>query len=454
MAAKYREITKYLAAAVCTQPLHIGSASGEKAEVLIHPADGMPFIQATSISGVFRQYCERVHGAERAAQLFGLERGGHDGSLPDNGSRVRFSDGSFCKENLILELRPRVKINPESGTCDAAAIKGTDNKAGQKFNTEYIGAGAELEFSVYVFDKKWQEDMEELFAALHRGTIRLGGQKSSGCGLLELKSLKRMTFDLTAADGRRRWADEESLPEHAYADILEGIQSRFMEPAAAYEVTVSGATEGELLIKSIAVPDCGEDAPDCMNLRNAKKEYIIPGSSLKGAIRSRMEKIASYLNVRQVIRETFGYTGSADGDGKAGNITFYDTVVGDMEENDLAPLRKRIHIDKFTGGVINGGLFCEKNIAGRLVLRIVIDDKNGPACTCGLLLMALRDMAIGTMSLGSGYGVGKGIISVKEITVRSCKSGAQAVLDFENGTVGDAHMVIEECMKALREEAT
>ncbi len=44
---------------------------------------------------------------------------------------------------------------------------------------------------------------------------------------------------------------------------------------------VSGSTEGELLVKSIAVQEYGKGTPDCMNIQNAAKEYIVPGSSLQ-----------------------------------------------------------------------------------------------------------------------------------------------------------------------------
>ena len=57
---KYNEIIKYEVIAVCTQPLHVGSAVGDKEEVLIHPVDDIPFIQATSIAGVFRNYYEKI----------------------------------------------------------------------------------------------------------------------------------------------------------------------------------------------------------------------------------------------------------------------------------------------------------------------------------------------------------------------------------------------------------
>lgn len=78
----------------------------------------------------------------------------------------------------------------------------------------------------------------------------------------------------------------------------------------------------------------------------------------------------------------------------------------------------RIHIDKFTGGVIHGGLFSEKNVAGSMSIRIAIKNNKSADIAdkvCGLLIMALRDLAIGAMSVGGGYSVGKGILSVKRL---------------------------------------
>ena len=57
---QYDRIIKYQVTATCTQPLHIGNAEGEKEQVLVHPADGIPFVQAASISGVFQAYCRKV----------------------------------------------------------------------------------------------------------------------------------------------------------------------------------------------------------------------------------------------------------------------------------------------------------------------------------------------------------------------------------------------------------
>ena len=114
----------------------------------------------------------------------------------------------------------------------------------------------------------------------------------------------------------------------------------------------------------------------------------------------------------------------------------------------------RIHIDKFTGGVINGGLFSEKNVAGKLKLHIVIRNwkANNAEQSCGLLLLTLRDLAIGSFTVGSGYSVGKGVIQVKKVTVTENRDLENCtVIDFDQNCIQDKKQIISRCFKALQE---
>ena len=320
---------------------------------------------------------------------------------------------------------------------------------------EYIGAGEEFQFCIYLYDENFQGDLKEILSAVHQEEVQFGGQKSNGCGFIKLKQLKRKIFDMKDQKDREKWIDEEKLEDNEYEDIFSEIVSNIKvseKAVMAYEVIVTGSTEGELLVKSIGVPEYGKDAPDSMNIQNAVKEYIVPGSSLKGAVRSQMEKIASYIGNVSVIDDTFGSTGNLGDEGKTGNIVFYDTVVGNKEDNDRMRVKSRIHIDKFTGGVMYGGLFNEKNVSGNLMFHIAIYDRNNPNSTCGLLLMALRDMAVGIMSVGSGYSVGKGIINVERIDISDYRKKEKAAIVFENekGIITDEYNIISDCIKAVQ----
>jgi hypothetical protein len=208
----------------------------------------------------------------------------------------------------------------------------------------------------------------------------------------------------------------------------------------------------------VAVAGSGKDVPDAVNIQNARKDYIIPGSSWKGVIRSRMEQIAGYLgeqhpdnrkNYEKLIQNTFGVPGEGKEAGAAGNIRFSDSVVGERMENDMAVPQPRIHIDKFTGGVMSRGLFSEKYASGKLTAEIDILNRNNPEQTCGLLILALRDLALGLVSIGSGYGMGKGFLDVETITIRQMGSGETATICMKDKSIQDEADVLSGCLSSL-----
>lgn len=445
---RYDKIVKYKITAECSEPLHIGSASGDAGQVLVHPLDDIPFMQASGIAGVFREYYARVHTKEEAEKLFGS----HTAEEECAESRIRFTDGVFLTdaEHLQIELRPRIKINPKTAACDSSVIQGTDTIAGAKFCLEYIAAGAVTEFSVYLYDADKKKNLEEVLSAIHRQQIQFGGQKSNGCGYLRMKKLLCREFDMKSAKDRTLWMREEELEDGCYEDILE-ILPQPAKTRYAYEITASGSTEGDLLVKPMTVSDYGKGAPDSVNMQNAKKEYIIPGSSFKGVMRSQMQQIADYLGVSDIITDTYGIADSREQKGYNGNIRFFDTCIGNREDNDKNHVSHRIHIDKFTGGVMHGGLFTEKSAFGDVTFRIGILNKNNPDRTAGLLLLALRDLAAGLTGIGGGQNVGHGFIRMKEILIRQ-PDDAQAEIRFAENKITDETGIIQKCLKAVRRE--
>lgn len=240
-------------------------------------------------------------------------------------------------------------------------------------------------------------------------------------------------------EDRHMWRDESGLEEISLPDLT--VDDRRI----AYEIEVKAETENELLVKGIAVEDFGKDAPKATNIKNTKGKYIIPGSSFKGSVRNRMSMIADYMGLNgALIFDAFGKASDADESGITGNLRFRDIVV---EKEKDAP-RTRIRIDKFTGGVVNGGLFSELNVSGNLDITIQIANKNHPDAVTGLLLLALRDLGCQLYALGSGQSVGKGYVNVKEITVRDIINARECHLDT-SFTVDEGREVIDRCMNAL-----
>ena len=55
-----------------SKPSNSFNSSGEKASVLVHPVDNVPFIQASGISGAFRSFYQMIFPG-RVEDLFGAQ---------------------------------------------------------------------------------------------------------------------------------------------------------------------------------------------------------------------------------------------------------------------------------------------------------------------------------------------------------------------------------------------
>lgn len=455
-AMQYDVIDKYVIKAVLTQPLHVGSANSDKSEVLIDPVSNYPFVQASGLAGVFRSYYQKMYGISETNYLFGNNKITSAGSNDERDSRIKFFDGRFDNEQSInMELRAHVKIDPFSGTAQAVDQKNAAKKAGQKFNMEYIGAGSQITFSFVIMENSQNnsainENIQNVLAAIDNQNIQIGGQKSNGSGYLKLNNIYFRSFNMRNANDRKNWIEDDCNNISEYTDIATELDNTNSMGDKAYIVTINGKTESELLVKSIFASDVGMNAADSENIKNANKEYIVPGSSLKGAIRHQMDIISKYIgidNIGTVMNDTFGVAGD---DGYEGNIIFKDSIVGNREDNDQNNIQTRIHVDKLTAGVIYGAKFTQKNICGDITITIGIKDKNNPEKSLGLLLLAIRDLAAKRFNLGSGYNIGKGFIDIDKIIVCT-KDGNNAEIDVNSQDILDDSGIINNSLKALKE---
>lgn len=415
----YDHIVSYKITAMCREPLHVGGGDGRNGGILVHPVENIPFIQATGIAGALRDYLaenpELDPDSEIRKTLFGSSADGGD-----NGSKVRISD-AFFYENVAdekhantvnIELRPRVKINRESGTCQTYNTKGGANWSGQKFETELIAAGSVLKFSLYLYEREHEYEalLEKLLCALHAGEIQIGGQKSNGCGYIVLSDVVKTDYDMTNAGDRKLWKDEKK----GGTSILGELEKQTSKQEKRIHFELHGEVDSEILVKSIAVSNYDQASPDAEQMRTADGRLVIPATSIKGVLRSQMEKIAKFKGIPESeIESVFGKNASADKGEKGflGCIHFFDAIL----DGGMRPSQMRIHIDKFTGGVMYGELFSETPAYGKLTIRVDLEKENKKAA--GLLLMALRDLGLGILPLGSGSNIGRGYISGTELSV-------------------------------------
>lgn len=433
----YDKIVKYKVSAKTNSHLHIGSSNGDKEDVLVDEA-GTPYIQASTLAGLLRSVNDATNGKSSSNELFGYSLAG---SSEDNSrSRLRISDGIMEEEKIKLEIRPLVSIDRKTGAA----------KKHFKSETTYVAAGVPFDFEIYLYYDENHENLktqtEKMLSVLEFNDIRLGSKKSSGAGSIGIKDIEYSIYDMKDGDDRKAWA-RETKPMNQLVFEEDANVKQYK-----YTITVKAKTEGPLLVKSLYSEGFGKDAEDNGNIRNANGDYVIPGTSIRGSIRSQMEKIAAYLNKGNVIENSFGKIDENNHDNsKPGNLLFTDVVVGHKETNQEVKNRTRIHIDKFTGGVMYGALFSEKNIIGDMTIDIKIADKNDPDATLGLLLFALRDLAVHSFNLGSGYATGKGFVDVSEIIIRDNHSGEDDHILVAGKDTAWKGRSIEKALEALKE---
>ena len=134
--------------------------------------------------------------------------------------------------------------------------------------------------------------------------------------------------------------------------------------------------------------------------------------------------IAGFLGLPlEVTENLFGRMSSKGDNGKPGCVFFEDGRLSGEKRLQIS----RIRINRFTGGIIRGGLFTEEPLSCGVEMHISAPDDSA---ACGLLLYALRDLGLGLYNLGSGGAIGRGYLSVREIKAVT-PDGTEARLIFD-----------------------
>lgn len=213
--------------------------------------------------------------------------------------------------------------------------------------------------------------------------------------------------------------------------------------------TLKITTLGPLLIRSGFPTLTGPDMTPVLTYRNNDWQVYLPGSSLKGVVRSHVEKICRTLHPEPPVvcnpflkmRDTAkpDYSDVFCGDkferrGKQGDLStaqayadscpvcrlFGSTAfigrvsIGDGYLDNDAPdprpteLRDGVGIDRLTGGAFSRALFNLEAVSSGVEFYANVQVRNFEAWQLGMLLVAAQDMADGLVRIGSGRSRGMG----------------------------------------------
>lgn len=388
-------------------PALIGSGESETTDLdVLKDRQGTPYIPATSLAGVLRHnLLKYVKDTDKFNKFWGFTRKDGDGAQ----SSILFSD-LYPEDTPSIAIRDAVAIDNTRGTA----------KEHHKFDFEVIERGSRFKvfFEINLtgqddaFKKSLASTIVEL---LKEQKIRIGAKTGSGLGRVTLVEGNFYEFNFSKPIDVSNWfrfTSDGKLPKPSelYYTPLKSQQKEF-------------SLEAFFVIKtSLIVRDYNIDSmsPDTTHLKSAGVP-VLPGTSIKGALRARAERILNTLKIPLfLIDELFGYVKTEkEGEkteAKKGRITVEESLIEGYPEE----IQTRIKIDRFTGGTIEGALAETKPLFStkepkEFSIKITITDYED--YEVGLVLLLLKDLWTGDLPLGGEKSIGRGVLEGRKAKI-------------------------------------
>jgi CRISPR/Cas system CSM-associated protein Csm3 (group 7 of RAMP superfamily) len=402
-------------------PLMIGSGESEISDrdILLNK-EGKPFIPASSFMG--KLYNEL--SSDKKKKYFGQKKAGeNDKNEEENkaeSSKFEHQSYIICDDLHLSDdsakntaIRDGIRINPETGLVEKET----------KFDYQVLEPGNHfaLEMSINVEPDDNYNDCKELMKnivnVLSNRQFALGGKTSSGFGNLQAQNIKVMEYD---------FADKKQAAAYLLKKETENLFSEYIEENPMlndeFRINASFQIVNSFLIRSYSKTPYGSDATQI----KCGDKFVLPGTSLRGALRARAQKILNLLwenkkdEVDMFIAALFGTTSLEKKNEYSVPSSLYvsETVI----DNVKCEMQNRIQIDRFTGGTIESALFDSMpvfpvpNDEAQLVNLTLTIHKPLPSQK-GLLLLLLKDLYTSELPIGGEKNVGRGLLKGTKATV-------------------------------------
>jgi CRISPR/Cas system CSM-associated protein Csm3 (group 7 of RAMP superfamily) len=377
-------------------PALIGSGNDEHSDCdVILDANGKPFIPATSLIGVLQHQIKPADKDNELKKFWGFA----DDDKNSSQSSIICCD-LYCDNSAEIVVRDGIKIDNKTGIVEIDKKK----KTGMKYDYQVIEKGARfnirMEINFTSNTKKFCEQMAfTICDILKNKIISIGAKTNSGLGKIEMEDVKlhEYNFNPTNKMDVFKWlTGKDGNPFPVAAFPLE-------KPVFLIDATLK-------LKNSFIIRSYSEDAnaPDSTSIKSGN-DFVMTGTSLKGAIRSRAERIVNTLDKRGIIENLFGYVKEDDPSDKAkkGRIQIDEVKLPDY----TSEMQSRIKIDRFTGGVMPGALFDSMPLfsKGEEIKDIKITITDYKDYEAGLMLLVLKDLWTGDLAVGGEKNVGRGV---------------------------------------------
>lgn len=376
-------------------PLCISNGIGEVTDRdVLRNWEDIPFIPGTSLAGAFRSFIEEC--GDKANELFGSSDD-EKGKM----SQLWISDFYFDTD-VSTAIRDGVHLEEKISV------------SGAKYDYEVVEYGSGVIYmQLQIWDGSDEETlknmMQKIAGGIQNGDIRLGSQKNRGLGKLRLENIYVKEFTSAQVDS---WIDfeKEDLSNNANKVVLDA----WCMPSTRFvTLQVPLALTGGLSIRQYSTKVNEPDFISLMKKVDCQKEQpVIPGSSWKGALRQRMMEIIDELGLAQALAtecsELFGYVKAGTGDAKASEVVVSESILNDSHY--ISTVRNQV--SRFENATVQGALFEEKcAVEGNTVLEVKVNSRNNVDWFIGVILLAIKDLQKGFLSIGGGAAIGRGLFA-------------------------------------------
>ena len=409
---------------VLAAPLLIGTggngAGQDVDDEVLKTKGGQPFIPGTSLAGALRDFMT-AENALGMRLLFGTEVAYERQHNVAWQSSIRLDDVKL--NNVEIVVRDGVSLDEITGT----AIEH------HKFDYEAVGSGATGKFFAEITQRgiheRYEDAMKEAVDLLaHRlaAGFSLGAHTAKGFGEMYVRELKVYRYDFKNPDHVRAWlGSEEKTEVFVEPEIYERQKGFYAKDDCVLEAKF--ALKSSLLVRDYARAtevktaermDKGTSVQALMLREN--DHWLIPGASIKGALRHRAAEILRKLDIDGALLDRMMGPSLARIKAKPEEKWKSRLLISEarLEDGVVTGLQTRVRIDRFTGGKIDTGLFTTAPIWQRekegaaLSLRLVLHEpkEEERAWQIGLLLLLLKELSTGRLALGGEKSIGRGVL--------------------------------------------
>lgn len=384
-------------------PLMISQGDGTYTDSdIVLDGKGQPFIPGTSWAGAIREHYN--HLRSNLLNMF-------FGDAETYQSAVVTQD-LFIVGKATKEIRTNTKIDSKTQTAKDKSLH----------NYEVLSAGNLFDFGFEVVlrsaHESYRSDIIKLVKSiiydLQNEHIRLGAKTNSGFGRVKLINAKYR--DLSFPDDSEWWFISDRKP----TDSIQIEQSEIYDMKKDLAI-IHGIfkLDGSILIRQDYT---GDDENIDSEQMTSNNKSIIPGTSLKGVIRHRAEKILQTMNpeiASEKIKNLFGYVDNEETNNSADPIKGRISVGEAVIKGGVLEKQTRIKVDMFTGGAMDGALFSEMPLwdDGNTSIDVDIKIKEATEFDVALILQVMKDLWTGNLRIGGEASIGRGRFTGKKLSL-------------------------------------